>query len=74
MPYFDERGVMRVYQVSIEGGVWRIWRDHPGFSQRLTATFENGGNTIRLSWELQQDGPWRPDLQATYRRVKPRDR
>ena len=73
MHYFDERGVMRMYQVQMSGGVWRIWRDHPGFSQRLTGTLDDGGNTIRLSWELQQDGPWKPDLQATYRRVKARD-
>lgn len=74
MHYFDERGVMRVYQVSMESSVWRMWRDHPGFSQRLTGTFEDAGSTIRVSTELQQDGPWKPDLQATYRRAKARER
>jgi hypothetical protein len=68
MHYFDERGITRVYQVSMDGGIWRVWRDHPGFSQRLSGVFEDGGRTIRMTSELQQDGPWKPDLQATYRR------
>lgn len=70
MHYFDSRGVMRVYQVTFERGVCRFWRDHPGFSQRFTGTFEDGGRTIRGRWELQEAGPWKPDLQITYRRIR----
>src|SRR3954451_24721775 len=36
--YFDSRGVRRTYGVSLENGVLRMWRDHPGFDQRLSAT------------------------------------
>jgi hypothetical protein len=69
MHYFDSRGVMRTYQVTFEGDTWRWWRDHPGFSQRFTGTFADGGRTIRGRGELQQAGePWKPDLQVTYRR------
>ena len=68
MHYFDQRGVFRVYQVRVEGGIWKVWRDHPGFSQRFTGTFEDEGRTLRLVTELQQDGPWKPDLEAVYRR------
>src|SRR4029079_4439973 len=32
MHYFDERCFTRLYQVSFEDGIWRVWRDHPGFS------------------------------------------
>src|SRR5262245_19956996 len=32
--YFDSRGVKRVYQMSLSDGLWKIWRDNPGFSQR----------------------------------------
>ena len=35
MEYFDSRGVRRTYEISLENGVLRIWRDHPGFDQRL---------------------------------------
>ena len=38
MEYFDSRGVRRTYGVSTEDGVWRIWRDAPGFDQRFSAT------------------------------------
>ena len=69
MHYFDERGVMRVYQVSMDDGVWRMWRDHPGFSQRLSGVFEDNGRTLRVSAELDQGDGWKPDLQMTCRRV-----
>jgi hypothetical protein len=34
--YYDSRGVTRVYQMSLDGGVWKIWREAPGFWQRYT--------------------------------------
>jgi hypothetical protein len=42
--YFDSRGVARVYKMSLEEGVWKLWRDEEGFSpldfaQRYTGTF-----------------------------------
>jgi hypothetical protein len=70
MHYFDERGVTRVYHSSIDQDVWKMWRDHPGFSQRITGSFEDGRRTLRLNGELQEDGPWKTDLQATYRRTR----
>ena len=69
MHYFDERGVTRVYHVSMDGGAWRMWRDHPGFSQRLSGVFEDSGRTLRVSTELNQGEGWKPDLQMTYRRA-----
>lgn len=66
--YFDERGVQRLYSTSMVDGVWTMWRDQPGFSQRWRGVFEDGGRTIRVTTELQQDGPFKPDLATTYRR------
>jgi hypothetical protein len=43
MHYFDSRGVYRVYSVSMSPGTWRFSRDAPGFSQRFTGTFSDGG-------------------------------
>ena len=37
MEYFDSRGVRRTYETSFEDGVLRIWRDAPGFDQRVVA-------------------------------------
>ena len=69
MQYFDSRGVFRVYDVSIDAGAWRLWRDAPGFSQRFTGTLADGGDTIVGRWQLcRNDLHWDGDLQITYRR------
>ena len=69
MLYSDERGVARIYQMSLEGGVWKMWRDAPGFSQRMTGTFSDAGNTIPWHGELSYDGStWEQDLDITFTR------
>jgi hypothetical protein len=69
MHYFDSRGVFRIYQASVDAASWRIWRDAPGFSQRFTGTFADGGDTIAGRWQLREDDVhWHDDLQITYRR------
>ena len=69
MHYFDSRGVSRVYGVSADAEVWRIWREAPGFSQRFTGTFADGGDTIVGLWQLcRDDVHWNDDLRITYRR------
>jgi hypothetical protein len=71
MHYYDSRGVLRVYQVSIDLASWRIWRDAPGFSQRYTGTVTDGGDTIVGRWQLREDDVhWVDDLEITYRRRK----
>jgi hypothetical protein len=70
MQYFDSRGVHRVYSVSAAPGVWRFWRDEPGFRQRYTNTFGDDGETITSRGELSRDDQsWDDDLQLTYRRA-----
>lgn len=69
MLYADERGVARIYQMRFAGGVWKMWRDSPGFSQRMTGTFSADGNTITVHGELSRDGSaWEQDLDVTYTR------
>ena len=69
--YFDERGVHRASQTEAGPGVWRVWRDWPGFSQRFTATFSDDGDTISCPGELSEDDEtWKPDMSVTYRRVR----
>jgi hypothetical protein len=70
MHYFDSRGVFRLYDFTIDTKSYRFERLAPGFSQRLTGTFADHGNTIIGRSQLcQDDVTWKDDLQITYRRV-----
>lgn len=71
MLYSDVRGVARIYQMRLEGGIWKMWRESAGFSQRMTGTFSNDGNIITVHGELSRDGShWEQDLDVTYTRMK----
>jgi hypothetical protein len=65
--YFDSRGVRRTYFTSLEDGVLRVWRDHPGFDQRTTATPAPDGFEL-LSQLARTPGDWKDDLKMTFRR------
>jgi uncharacterized protein YndB with AHSA1/START domain len=73
--YFDSRGVARVYEMSFENGVWKLWRDTAdfsplNFSQRFTGTFSGDGKTIEGHWEICHDGSsWEHDFDLTYTKV-----
>jgi hypothetical protein len=68
--YSDSRGIARLYQMSLQDGVWRQWRDDPAFAQRFSATFSEDGRTIKGQWEIAEDGVnWRHDFDLTYTRV-----
>ncbi|MCL4529406.1 MAG: hypothetical protein M1282_08340 [Chloroflexi bacterium] len=69
--YYDSRGVPRILQMSLTDGVWKLWRDAPGFSQRFTGTFSKDGNVITGRWEKSLDGSnWENDFDLTYTKVK----
>lgn len=68
MEYFDSRGVRRTYGISLEDGVLRIWRDHPGFDQRYSATIADDAFEGRFQL-ARTPGDWRDDLKVTYRRT-----
>jgi len=68
--YSDDRGVRRVYEMTVADGVWRQWRDVAGFAQRFTGTFSEDGDTVTGAWEMCQDGEtWTHDFDITYRKV-----
>jgi hypothetical protein len=70
--YADARGVCRVYQMSLNDGVWKIWgQAGPEFFQRFTGRVSDGGNTITARWEASRDGSsWDTDFDLTYTKVK----
>ena len=69
--YSDERGVCRVYEMSIGDGEWKLWRQGRPFAQRFSATITEGGEEIRGRWEIAKDGgDFHTDFDVVYRRVK----
>jgi hypothetical protein len=68
--YADERGVCRVYEMSLHDREWTLRREGKPFAQRFTGTFSEDGNTITGRWELADDGEtWRTDFDVTFTRV-----
>jgi hypothetical protein len=69
---FDERGVSRRYDMTLQDTTWKWWRNAPGFFQRYEAVIADDGNTIIGRGELSKDDgvSWEKDLDVTYRRVE----
>lgn len=68
--YHDERGVSRVYQMSLSNGLWKLWRNTPDFSQRFEGQFSADGQTITARWEKSTDGSsWDHDFALMYSKV-----
>lgn len=76
--YFDARGVVRVYAMTIADGRWTLTRSAPDFTplnflQRYTGTFSGDGRTIVGAWETSADGVrWDHDFDLTHTRVASR--
>ena len=69
--YFDSRGVHRLYWTRFEDGVWRYWRDHPGFDQRFEGRVSEDGDVIDGLSQLRRQDAFEDDLAITYRRARP---
>jgi hypothetical protein len=66
--YSDARDVFRVYRTSLVDGVWRQWREAPGFDQRFTGLLD--GERIVGFWETSEDTrTWSKDFDLVYRRT-----
>ena len=71
MLYYDSRGVSRIYRMTFSGGIWTLWRDFPGFSQRFHGTFSEDGRIITAYWEKSSDGSnWDRDFDLTYTKLR----
>jgi hypothetical protein len=69
--YFDSRGVSRTYEMSLQGGAWKMWRNSPGFSQRFQGQLSDDGNIIDAVWEKSLDGiKWEHDFDVKYTRIR----
>ena len=69
MIYFDERGVSRKYDVSMNDNILEWRRDDSKLSQLFTIAVERDGHKMTGKGEMSRDGkPWEPDLNLTYTR------
>lgn len=74
--YFDSRGVVRTYRMTLREREWTLVRDRPDFTpldfaQRYTGRFSEDGRTITGRWETSDDGgrSWAHDFDLTYRKA-----
>jgi hypothetical protein len=75
--YFDSRGVVRLYQMSLEGRTWTLLRTAADFSpldfsQRFVGTISADGNRIDGRWETSYDRgqTWELDFPLSYTRIQ----
>lgn len=69
--YTDDRGVCRVFEMSISETEWKLWREGEPFAQRFTGRFEDGGQWIAGRVEKAEDGVgYTTDFDLTYTRVQ----
>ena len=69
--YFDSRGVVRVYDMSLVGNTWSLMRIGTDFSQRFIGVFDESRDAISGSWEASNDdgATWEHDFDLTYTRA-----
>jgi hypothetical protein len=68
--YFDSRGVHRVFEMTLDGRVWTLWREGPDWPQRFIGELSDDGGTIAGRWERGDalGAPLEHDFDLTYRR------
>lgn len=71
MLYSDARGVCRLYETSLDGGLWKIWgHSAEDFYQRFEGRISDDGRTITAYWEKSSDGStWARDFDMKYAKV-----
>lgn len=68
--YYDARSVSRVYDMSFSDGVWKMWREAPGFWQCYEGIVSKDGKIITAHWEKSSDGSrWEHDFDVTYTKL-----
>ena len=66
--YHDDRGVLRVFDMTFGDGQWTLTREDPDFHQRFIATVAD--DRIDGRWEASEDAgaTWRKDFDLIFER------
>lgn len=70
--YFDSRGVVRRYEMTLDDHRWTLLRENGSahFHQRYSGALAADGNSIHGAWESSPDGEhWEHDFDLVYRRL-----
>ena len=66
--YLDRRPMSRIYHMSFDGSIWRMWREARGFWQRFEGRISTDKRTVTAYWEKSTDdgSTWEHDFDITY--------
>jgi hypothetical protein len=68
--YSDERGVCRIYTMTIDADQWRLERVGEPFAQRFMGNFSADNRSITGRWEKAEAGEdFTVDFYMTYRKI-----
>ena len=68
--YSDDRGVCRVYEMSIGDGDWRLWPEGEPFPHRFTGTFQGEATQSWAAGRLRRTATnYETDFDLIYRGV-----
>jgi hypothetical protein len=68
--YHDERGVQRVFDVTLEDGIWTMSRTDPDFHQRLLGRVEGDRMVGQTDMSEDQGKTWRKDFDLIFERTR----
>ena len=66
--YYDERGTMRVFDMTFSDGHWRLLREDPDFHQRFIATVATDRIEARFEASEDEGTTWRKDFDMSFAR------
>ena len=68
--YADERPVSRIYRMTLNRGLWRFWRDSPGFRQPFEGRIGGNGRRIVAHWDkAENEERWVRDFDMDFVRA-----
>lgn len=69
MTYFDERGVSRLFELTVGDRTVTWRRDDPELAQSITISSDGGDKLVSKGRMSQKGGPWGDDLSQVFTRL-----